>query len=338
MKVIIALLLVIYATQAFAKSYYLQRFIAPTKIAPTHADYYKRQANLRNAEKAVVSYPWLAWLEQPTAEYINELTTHTFEEHLRMIGLPYAFYSRERTVLTYADGTQIIHSTISDSTRNYWQFKQRGKEGIEPVVVSVRNSDGVAKGEYLYNERNVNYLHNVFATSGFRFEDFLDRVEAPIINVAAGGTYLSWQLSKLRTDRHTKKVPREEREHGQVFSLDISGSYDALTAKPWYLFGDMYDSGLPDNTFGAVLALGGPMRKKICPQHECVDALRELARIAQPKGRLLIEYSIPTVNIISALEKAGFNYSELLTYESSPHPKLGVSKQTRLLEILLDKD
>ncbi len=336
MEKIIALLLVSYATQVAAHTY-LQRFRALVKQGSMATTYGVSPKAQQTAHKLVQLYPWLAHLDQPTAVLRNDKIRYRFE--IRMERLPPEFYSHERNVLAYADGTEVSHLKVSETTPDYEQFQRRVKENYTPVVASIRDRDGVVQGEYLYIERGVNYLHDVFSTSesGFRFESFLERAESPVVNVAAGGFHFAWQLSRLNIDRQ-EKIPHGQRKNIHVFSFDISGAHQTFVTNPWYLFGDMYATGLPDDTFGAVITLGGPLNRRTCPSHECVDALRELGRIATPRGRLLIEYSMHTVDMIFFLEESGLKYLDFFTYNKGEHPLGKPSRPTQLIEILLDKD
>ena len=335
MKKVIALLLVSYATQVAANTY-LQRFRTLVKqgsAASLHN--FSTATQIKKVDELIQQYLWLAELDQPTAVLRNDKIRYRFA--IRMERLPPEFYSHERTVLTYADGTEVSHLKVSETTPDYEQFQRRVKENYTPVVVSIRDRDSVVQGEYLYIERGVNYLHDVFSTSesGFHFESFLERVESPVVNVATGGFHFAWQLSRLNIDRQ-EKIPHGQRKNIHVFSFDISGAHQTFVTNPWYLFGDMYATGLPDNTFGAVIALGGPLNRRTCPSYECIDALRELGRIATPGGRLLIEYSMHTVDMILRLKESGLNYLDFVTYEKSERSLGKPSKQTRLIEILLE--
>ena len=227
---------------------------------------------------------------------------------------------------------------VAESTPNYEQFERRGRRYDTPAIVSVRDHNGVVRGEHIYTERGINYLHQVFSESGFRFEKFLDSVESPLINVAAGGYHFAWLLSKLNLDRQENLPRGQRRKYIDVFSLDRSGAYRTFTTNPWYLFGDLYATGLPDDTFGAVITLGGPLNRVTLPRFEYIAALRELGRIAAPRGRLLIEYSIPTGKMLAVLEESGLNYLNFLTYESREHPRWKSSRRSQLIDISLAED
>ena len=123
-----------------------------------------------------------------------------------------------------------------------------------------------------------------------------------------------------------------------VFNFDISGSHKTFHSNPWYLFGNLYNTGLPDDVFGAVIALGGPLTRVGCLRHECITALRELARLVKPRGRLLIEYSMPTTAILRALQLSELNYEDYFTYKSDENLRREHSPRTSLLEILLGKE
>ncbi len=328
---IIALLLVSYAAQAAAQNY-LQRFM----VVPPRSDaaaYERAQTVLGRAQKIVARYPWLAELQQPTATLTRANILHRFDKRFRVAGLPFEFRSHESTVLNYADGMEVSHLRVAESTINYEHFRRR--LGRSPAVVRVRDRDGLVKGEYIYTERDLSVFRQVFSRDGFSFEDFLAKVESPLVNVAAGGARFAWLLSALSSKRGR---PSEQRRSAEVFSLDISGAYNTFTSNPWYLFGNLYATGLPDNTFGAVITLGGPQKRRSCPRHECVRALRELGRIARPRGRLLIEYSMPTTVMFAALEASDLKYLDFLTYEGREHTWRDSSRPTRLIEILLAKD
>ena len=318
MRKLIALLLVSYAAQSSATQSYLQRFRTAAELASGKDNHIYAQNVLRKAYGLVDSYPWLAWLDQPTAEAKYENFLHRFEKRFRMKNLPFEFLSHERTELTYPNGTQVTHFKISEKTFNYMEFKQRGSDVVIPSVVTIRDSDGIVQGEYLYAERGVKHLHNLYSESGFSFEDFLRHIESPLINIAAGGFHFAYQLNRLFLDMQLR-LPQEERKYTHVFNLDLSGDYPTLAINPLYLFADMYDTNLPDNTFGGVIALGGPMRKLSCSYNECVNALRELGRIAKPNGRLLIEFSFPSLRMIDLLKKSALNYVDFSIYEGSKH-------------------
>ena len=251
-----------------------------------------------------------------------------------MSSLPARFYSDERTVLSYANGLEVSHLKVSSDHPSYWQVQRQYWDDTVPMIVSVRNPNGSVQGEYLYIERGLNHLHNIYPE--LRFEDLLEEIELPILNVAPGGHHFSWTLVKLNTERQQGRA-KEDRKLLHVFNMDLSGTYQTFTTNQFYLFGDMYDTGLPANTFGAVLAFGGPLNRSTCPWDECISAMRELARVAAPGGRLLIEFRIQAVDALLALEESGINYADVNVYERYIDPtKYKGDKITRLLDIRLE--
>ncbi len=326
MKTLIALLSIACVSQVAVASY-LQRFSVASQ--PTRG----------RIGRIVLHYPWLKQLEQPTASVEDGYALHVFRDNFLAPGLPPDFLSYKRTVLTYADGTVTTHHIVAEETPGYGQFKHRTARNNAPTVVSISDSEGNVQGEYIYSERMVNYLHGLFEESGFRFEDFLARVEPPVLNVAAGGYHFSYLLRKLSAIRQEQAgTPRAEWKNMTVFSFDISGTYRTFSDNPWYLFGSMYSTGLPDDTFGAVIALGGPLKRVTCPFDECTAALRELGRITQPDGKLLVEYLMPTSRMIMALNGSRLNYITYKVYEGNEKLRRGsLDRKTRLMEITLDK-
>ncbi|MDE3268657.1 MAG: hypothetical protein OYH77_00045, partial [Pseudomonadota bacterium] len=264
---ILLFIALICATQATASSY-LQRF----KVSPQSE---RAQEIIRKAEYLVSMYPWLANLQQPTA--LQQIST--IKHHLTMVHalIPNEFYSNERTIISYGDGVTVKHLKVSppphfyndheyregDAVKiqddfNYRQIKSLYWDKTQPAIVSIANPDGRVQGEFIYIERGLNHLHNIYSPTGFRFDYLLADVDSPILNLASGGYHFSWTLTKLNSELQRKK-PRAERKHIHVFNIDLSGSHETFTTNPFYLFGDMYDTGLPDDTFGAVIALGGPL-------------------------------------------------------------------------------
>ena len=336
MKKVIALLLVSYVAQA-ADFTYLQRFRAlPQHSNAVSLHKFSTALQIKKTNKLVQQYPWLEELEQPTVMLENSNVWYGFDNPYWLRRLPRGFYSNERTVITYADGTVVTHLLVSEDTPDYQQFLLKTHRE-PPMIVSIRDSYGTVLGEYLYTERTVNYLHAVFSLHDFRFEGFLDKVESPIVNVAAGGFHFAWLLNRFNIDRQ-QDLPREEQKYINSFSLDISGQYRTYISNPWYLFGNMYATGLPDNTFGAATVLGSPLKRQFCPRNECVEALHELGRIVKPNGRLLIEYTMPKEVFISMLEESGLTYLDFSTYEGREGYSAGERRETQLIEILLDKD
>ena len=333
MRGIIVLILISYTTYGAANTY-LQRFAVLES---------GRKLLSKGNEEAIVSrvcdlvkqYSWLMNFEQPTATLSTDRQRHTFAKGTYLADLPIEFVSDERTILTYPDGREVHHIQVAEDAQHYEQFLERTHQ-VPPAIVSVRDSHGYTEEEFIYTERPPSFIHNLFASSGFRFERFLAQVESPLLNVASGGFHFSYLLNRLDLDRQTK-IPFELRRYVQVFNLDISGNYRTFISNHWYLFGDIYDTGLPDNTFGAVIALGGPLKKRSCMRYDCIQALQELARIATPNGLLLIEYSMPTKVMIALLHASGVNFSYFTPYKGVDRPRRGQHREVGLLEIMLDE-
>ena len=335
MREIILLILITYTTYGVANTY-LHRF----KVLESG-----RKLLSKGNETAIVNrvcglvkqHGWLMGLVQPTATVSNVRRWHVFDPNTRMVGLPSEFLSDKRTILAYPDGREVHHIQVAEESEHYEQFLGRTRQE-PPAIVSVRDYYGYTEEEFIYTERPPSFIHNVFGDNGFSFEHFLAQVEPPLLNVASGGFHFSFLLSRLDLDRQKAKgISFELRRSVQVFNLDLSGYYRTFISNQWYLFGDFYDTGLPDNTFGATIALGGPLKKRTCSRDNCIHALRELERITAPQGRLLIEFSMPEKVMLSMLRESGVNFSHFTAYKGVERPAKGLRKKVGLLDIVLDK-
>ena len=79
-----------------------------------------------------------------------------------------SFISHERTVITYDDGTEVSHLVVAEDTPDYHSFMRR-RRAIPPAIVSIRDQENRVQGEYIYTERGINFLHDVFFQFWFSF-------------------------------------------------------------------------------------------------------------------------------------------------------------------------
>ena len=333
MRGIVLLILISYATCG-AASTYLQRFA----VLESGRELLSKGNEAVIVEKVcelVQHYSWLMNLAQPTAVVSKNRSWYRLADDSYLADLPAEFLSDERVILTYADGRETHHVQVAEDSPHYEKFLHRTRQ-IPPAIVSMRDSGGNTEEEFIYSERPPAYIYNVFGGSGFRFERFLAQVKSPLINVGSGGFRFAYLLNRLDRERQ-EKLPDEQRHYHHIFSLDISGNYRTFISNLWYLFGDIYDTGLPDNTFGAALALGGPLKRRTCSFYECTSALQELARITTPDGLLLIEFSMPARKMVSMLHASRVNFSDFTIYKGVERPKDGTHKEVGLIEIVLDK-
>lgn len=336
-KTIFTLFLSLGASSLFARAHftYLQRFESFVNYtAATHGD--KAQDVIRRARNITSRHPWLLELTQPTATYNSEEVWYVLARKNRNLGLPDEIYSTKRIILNYDDGKVVQHIYVSPQTPDYEIFRELMRTTM-PAVVTVGDNQDNVDDDYLYSERALKHLTNMFADSGFSFEAFLTRVRSPLLNVATGGYNFSRKLFDLEKSLQDKLYrDRDNKRFLDVFSLDLSGGYHTYQANPLYLFGDMYATGLPDDTFGAVLALGGPLKRTHIGNDEGANILAELGRISIPNGRLLVEYAIPTPEFVAMLGQSGLSYQDYTVYQGHEHPNGG--RIINLMEILLDKD
>ena len=333
MRGIVLLILVSYTTCAMANTY-LQRFAVLES---------GRKLLIKGNEEAIVGrvcdlvqyYSWLKNFAQPTAVVSKNKGWHRVADQSYIPGLPQEFFSDERTILTYADGREVHHIQVAEGSQDYEMFLQRTRNA-PPAIVSMRDSRGNVEEEFIYTERPPNQIHNLFGGNGFLFERFLAQVESPLINIASGGFHFSFLLNRLDISRQ-EGIPYEQRQYHHVFSLDIGGGYRSFISNQWYLFGNLYNTGLPNNTFGAAIYLGGPLKRKSCSYYECVSAIKELARITVPDGRLLLEFGMSTRRMISYLHASRINFANFTIYKGREQPREGIHKEVGLIEIVLDK-
>lgn len=285
-------------------------------------------------------YPWLNDIEQPSVEIRFDKKLYYLKD---MIGLPPKFYSQRQTVYRYQNGAKVFHAYIDLDTPMYERFKERyGRTDIEkkqygsqPIMVFLH--DKTTFDNYIYVQRSLNYLQNVFAGyDGFDFRSFLVNASPPLLNAGAGGNILSVQINN---DRELRERRKERGVKGlDAFSLDISGSYNSYIYNPWYLFADIKNSGLPDDSFGTVLLLGGPLKKREVNYKEALEIIREVTRIASPQGQILIEIDAPPKLFISLLDNAEVPYRDYVIYEGVDIGKDNKINRHNLLRIILNKD
>ena len=336
MKLFFTILLASYPLSGMSSAHtYWHRFVPFVKHSnATQPD--NVQHMIRSASKLVKRYPWLLELHQPTVTHSFKEKWYPAEAKYRLRDLPQKFYSTRQTIYNYDNDQVVQHVHVSPMTPDYEKFRSRVGAKQLPIVVTIGDKHGRIDSEYLYTERPLNHLANIFAASGFSFATFLANVQSPLLNIASGGFRFASHLRNQHKDSQYK-LPKKQRRWLDVFSLDISGSHRNYQTNPWYLFGDMYATGLPDDTFGAVTAFGGPLRREQITISECAQLLTELGRITNPRGRLLIEITMATPKFLAALDESGLNYRDYLVYQAHEYSQLG-DRVVKLIEILLDKD
>lgn len=332
-KILFAVILVSYPWSGGAATYW-QRFAKFADYTPAqHGE--SAKSLMRHVKRLAARHPWLLELPQPTAKPSFTEGWHHTERRMRSKGLPTRFYSTRRTIISYNDDLIVNHIYVAKETPNYAIFQKRVGP-VMPVVVTVGDNQGKLSGEYLYIERPLPHMMNIFRDSGFSFEDFIAGVQSPVLNIASGGYRFSTYLRRLDNKRQNN-IPYPQRRQLDAFSLDISGALRTLQSNPWYLFGDMRATGLPSNTFGAVIALGGSLKKVTIPIRACIEILREMERIAMPNGTLLIEYAMPTYKFIDTLNSSAMDYVDYKIYESTEYSHATPDRAIKLIEITLDK-
>ena len=247
-------------------------------------------------------YPWLFDLQQPTVEFDFSRRLDEFGRQEQMHRLPDVFWSQRRTIWHYADGSEAMHTYVSnEDLPNFQKFLTRTRDSA-PIVVVTRDAAKEITGRYLYTERSFFYIYNQFKTAGFSLYNFLDEIDFPLANMAAGGVELSRALST------NAKQPLD------VFSVDVSGSNRTYQSNPYYLFANIERTGIPDSVFGATLSLGGPLALRRIDEHQARIVLKELVRITKPGGRLLIEYTTPRHVFLRALQGIAYEIARADVY------------------------
>ena len=294
------LLLVLMADFSWARTTYRQRFMSSMK--------YQQKVNGKKSvlemtmQRFAKRYPWLSDLQQPTVEFDFSRRLDDYGRQEQMHRLPDVFLSQRRTIWHYADGSQAMHTYVSaDDLINFQKFLARTRDSI-PIVVVTRDPEKEITGRYLYTERSFFYIYNQLKTADFSIHNFLEEIEPPLANMAAGGVELSRSLSI----NATKPL--------DVFSIDVSGSNRTYQSNPYYLFANIEQTGIPDNVFGAILSLGGPLALRHIDEDQARIILKELVRITKPGGRLLIEYTTPRHVFIRALEEVVYEIADADIY------------------------
>lgn len=282
---------------------------------------------VRNLARLTSKYPWLATIEQPSVEISFK---RRWYDIVSVKGLPPKLFSERQTIYGYEDGTEVSHVYIAPGTPDYEYFGERYRYQL-PVMVFLRDRRGKTIGNYIYNYRPLNYLQDVFGSYGFDLRDFLVDAPPPLLNMGSGGHGLSVSINN---DRELGKYREESLD---AFSLDISGSYSNYNYNPWYLFANIENTGLPDNSFGTILCFGGPLKSQKFHYREALEIIKEITRIASPRGQILIEFDIPPRIFIPLLEVAKVPYRDFVVYDGIRINK-GIKSRSNLLHITLDKN
>lgn len=292
------LLLVLIADFSWARTTYRQRFMPTSSqqdkstIVPVLEITMQRFAQ---------RYPWLLDLPQPTAEFDFSRRWDDYGRQEQMHRLPDVFLSQRRTIWHYPDDSDAIHTYVSNDAPMFRKFLDRTRDSA-PIVVVTRNPHKEITGRYLYTERSFFYIYNKLKTSNFIIHQFLNEIEPPLANVAAGGVELSRALSI------NAKQPLD------VFSIDVSGSNHTYRSNPYYLFANIEQTGIPDDVFGAILSLGGPLAPRRINEDQARIVLKELLRITKPGGRLVIEYTTPRHVFLRLLQEVEHEIADAEIY------------------------
>lgn len=300
----------------FSWASYQQRFISTNYRSGSDLSPSMR----RTFQKISKRYPWLLSVQQPTAEFDFSRRWDGFGLHEQIHGLPNIFLSQRRTIWHYADGSESMHIYVDDNSPEFHDFLARTRKQL-PIVVVTRNTEQEVTGRYLYTERSFLYIYNRLKTAGFSIHRFLDEIEPPLANMAAGGVRLSRELSL------NAKQPLD------VFSVDVSGSHRTYQSNPHYLFANIEKTGIPDNSLGAILSLGGPLAIRSLDVYQAKIILRELVRITKPGGRLLIEYTTPRHVFLQALQAIKSDIADSSVYALVSSSNLPIAE---LIDITVD--
>ena len=261
-------------------------------------------------EKIMLRHPWLQSLTQPSITENGGRRFIDMSSH-KIGGYPDTFISDRQTIYKYPNGTKALFALISRATENYEDFIRRTH--YEPANTIIEDKHGRVLGRYIFNELPLSYRVNHFEEYRFDLEEFLQEIESPLLNVAAGGTMLASAISK--TTGHSLNA----------FSLDIAGFETLYLTNPFYLFADAKNTYLPDNTFGAIISFGGDLSNRKINYFDSRDMLAEMARIAKPQGKLLIEFSANEDAIDDLLDDAFYQadipIDEVILYHRTHYNK-----------------
>ncbi|MDE3269243.1 MAG: hypothetical protein OYH77_03050 [Pseudomonadota bacterium] len=225
-------------------------------------------------------FPWLENLSQPVLS-VREEEAHYQTPNLGIKGLPFEFISDKQLVYSYPDSKMKgMLAYVGKNSNDYEAFLHRNTGADVPSQALIFEG-GAIKGRFLHIERPYSYMRNIFSNYNYDFENFINAIDSPAVNLSSGGYRLARDISSISAHRVT------------AFSMDIVGHEGVYHGLPYYLFGDSMNAPLPSDSFGAVIQFGGLLGTYQSDYLTIKKAIHEMTRLAKPDGYLLFEVTYP---------------------------------------------